>query len=332
MSLITIYLQNYNNLIYYISAQFGGLPTQFLGIDTGSSDTWARGTQCVSLDQSCDGNKMGKKGGTYYGSTFQEKYADGTSITGEIYSGSPNFNGITPSLIYYGNATEINGLVHSIDGILGLAQLQGSDIYLETGHSEALFMNSLGISQFGLYFNNYKNETATTCRMNINGYDSALYQGSLTWIPTTSNTYWQMSLYSGTVSVFGNSFPLDTGPVRDMVFDTGSSFIFLSNTAVEGICSNIVGCAYDPLSQFYIFPCTSYLPNMEFNIGGNTWTIPGFHYSYNYTSQTKGDRCVLMITSQNALSTSSLMGTPFFRTYYTAYDLATGQFGYALAN
>jgi|FreactcultuFSWF8_1027224.scaffolds.fasta_scaffold00670_17 hypothetical protein len=332
MTVVTINAFNYFNYYYYIPVQFGGPPTQYLLLDTGSSDTWAIGTSCVSTDASCTGPKMGTVGGTNYGYPFEVIYGGGAEAFGEVYSGSPNFNGISPSLMYYGNASEAKNLVANRDGILGLGQLDASDIYTTTGQSEALFMNALGVSQYGLYFNNYGNVSAQTSCINIGGYNSALYNGSLTWLTSNSNSLWQISASGGTVSVYGNNYDLtSSGAYPNLWFDTGVPNLAFPLVVVNGICSAIPGCEYNNEENRYTFSCTSYLPNIVISVSGNTWTIPGYLYSNNYTSKNSGAVCSLFINTPPPDYYFSFLGAPFHRVYYTAYNLATKQIGYALA-
>lgn len=327
----TLTLINYYNLFYYLPTQFAGDPTQLLVVDTGSSDTWARGTTCVSIDESCVGNKMGL-GGTFTNLNFEETYGDGSVVSGGIYFGSPNFNGLSCPLLYYGNMTEMNGWAdESSDGIVGLAQISSSIIYEKTQIRQSFFIYSLGYTQFGLYFNNFENETSLDSQLSLGGYDPSRYQGSITWIPTNDANYWQMSVVGGTVNVFGNIYPIDSATVTNIVFDTGSVVNVLPLNAINGICSNIVGCAYDDTFAKYVFPCTSILPNLQFNIGGHTWIIPGFHYSSNYSTEEVGDLCTVLMQENTALDLD-IFGTSFFRAYYTAFDLTNGQFGYAIPN
>ena len=331
MSITNVPLINLMNQRFLINSDFGNNYNQYLLVDTGSSDTWGRGTVCVSTGIGCTGNKMAGGVGTFEESAVEVTYAGGfTSAYLEIYSGSPTFGSYSVSNIFYGNATEIENIPSIFDGVLGLAQLDASAIYQTTSNSLALFMIAASSPTYGIYFTDYNNVSSPTSLLNIGGYSSSLYYGSLNWLTSNSNKYWQISASGSTVTATGASIDFSNGGTKTTIlFDTGTPNLLFGSSVASSLCMQI-GCTYNIDESTYVINCANYnsLPSINITAGSGFWSIPPKYYVRNYTSQYSGAVCSIIFTASSG--SLAILGAPLFLNYYSAYNLATGQIGFAL--
>ena len=173
-------------------------------------------------------------------------------------------------------------------------------------------------SVFGFYLSS---GDGTSGEMTLGGIDSSHYQGSLTYVPLTNETYWETALTSLTIN--GQSV---TSTTR-VIVDTGTSLLAGPSADVAAIAASIGATPFFLNNKEYTIDCSkiSTLPNIVFNIGGNSFPLTGADYTIN-----AGGLCLFAMTGIDVPSGPLwIAGDVFLRKYYVAFDYGNQQLGIA---
>ena len=206
-------------------------------LDTGSSDTWVRGSACIvgpadlsSGRDSCKGPKFNTSDPAISRigqAKFETEYGTGL-VKGDIYKGEVGIGGVKAS-IPFGVSTFEEGFDHNVtfDGLIGLGFDSISTISGEINQS-ASFVDGLGFSSssniFSFYFSNAK-DGADKGEVSFGGYNVAKFTGDITWLPLTDQSYWQFKWTGATVKVGSESFSAVDASESAVA---GMLFLFLS--------------------------------------------------------------------------------------------------------
>lgn len=263
----------HSGLLYNAQVSISNGQVFELNIDTGSSDTFIRGTHCVNLegDGSCTGAKLDPTMTSLsaiqaspatlplvgLNKTWTTTYGLG-NVTGDIYNLTITVAGLNATFPV-GVASSMNGHAGS-DGILGLGFNNVSRIaqaLSQTSSSSnptvnANFFDTLGFSKgsnvFGLYLS-----SSQAGELALGGFDTArLLNDTPVFfkIPPPVKT-WALDISRATIqAIFNNSsnsslissrrstpIALGSSSLKKAILDSGSSAIFLPNAVADQVNS-----------------------------------------------------------------------------------------------
>ncbi|KAI9354267.1 aspartic peptidase domain-containing protein [Zopfochytrium polystomum] len=322
-------LYNSDDLLYNAPVTLGNGQSFLLDLDTGSSDTWFRGPNCKSSDQSCGLSSQTKvntadttlKATSYTWSTL---YGSG-SVGGKVYTGPVAMAGLSAT-ISLGVSTSETGFSGVGDGLMGLAYASISEI-ASAGASNTNWIDALKLStnEFAFYLS--RASGGDNGEVTVGGVDTSKYTGSISYIPLNSKTYWQMS-WSGAKWASGSSSGALDGSVKSFIADTGTSLIILDNTSGAAI-NKAIGATYSSTYGAYTIPCSKSTsgPTVTLTINGVAYPLPAVSYVIPLSSTV----CISGFTTGASSAGVGILGDVFLRQFYSIYDKANGRVGFATA-
>ncbi|XGW29275.1 hypothetical protein V3C99_008805 [Haemonchus contortus] len=325
-------LSNNLDLAYYGTIQIGTPPQTFkVQFDTGSSNLWVPCANCPSSNQAClshqkfNCSQSSTCTQTYqfiplqYGSGSAQGYVDTDVVcfgTNHQYC-TNNQQGFLCAMQEPGDAFADK----PFDGILGMAW----DSIAEGGVAQPMtqiFANQAicpeAVFAFWLnrdLFNNVIGGELTLC-----GIDPTHYQGTITWEPLISETYWQIQLGGLTV----NGQQIIDGPVGAVV-DSGTSLIAGPPALVQEILQAIGADEYGSIDCSTI----SSLPPITFTIGGTELTLTAKDYVIQFTDGTCAPG--FQEFQVPVPGVSWILGDVFMGTFYSIFDHANKRVGFAVS-
>ncbi|KAJ1563682.1 hypothetical protein HK405_001164, partial [Cladochytrium tenue] len=306
-------LTNDENFLWNAPVYIGNAQAFSLDLDTGSADTWVRGSSCTSSDGSCGVSGQAKFSTsdstvTATGTSFSVSYGSG-SVSGKVYLGPVELGGLTAT-VDFGVSTSETGFSDS-DGLLGLGYSSISNIAAE-GFTKSNFIDQLGLStnEFSFYLSNYADSDSG--EVTIGGVDTSKYTGSFSYISLSSETYWEASWSGGTYAVSTSTGKLDSS-VKNFIVDTGTTLIYLDTTAANAI-NSAIGATYSSSYGAYVISCSkaSTGPAVNLTIGGNVYSIPANIYVLQ-----DGSICFSGFDRGATSIGLGILGDIFIRAYYT---------------
>ncbi|XP_076133778.1 pepsin A-like [Alosa pseudoharengus] len=304
-------MTNDADLSYYGVISLGTPPQSFKVIfDTGSSNLWVPSVYCSSAACSNHQQFNPQSSSTYQATQQSLQIAYGTgSMTGVLGYDTLEVGGITVSNQIFGlSETEAAFLENMVaDGILGLAfpaiAASGATPVFDNMMSQGLVSQAL----FSVYLSG---DSESGSEVLFGETDSSYYTGSLTWVPLTSETYWQIQMDSVTIN--GNAVAC-TGGCQAIV-DTGTSLIVGPSSDISNMNAG-VGATTDSYGDANV-SCDNIqsMPEVTFNINGQAFTIPASAYvSQEYSSCTTG-------FGDGGTDQLWILGDVFIRQFYTIFD------------
>jgi hypothetical protein len=207
------------------------------------------------------------------------------------------------------------------DGIVGLgfpALAEGPGFSLLEGlvHDGSVEKNMfaifLGDSQDEITFGGYRKERMQN-------------PNDIFWTPVTKEYYWQVQatdMYAGAAPT-GICGAVWGGGKCQIAVDSGTNLLAGPSAVHRQL-----------LQKVHISPdCSNFhqLPNLGFMIGGKKLEIAPEHY-ISRTSTAMGDQCELFFLSldlEPPLGPLFILGDPFFRSYYTIFDIENRRLGFS---
>ena len=311
-------LINYSDEFFTCPVTIGNGQVFNLDLDTGSSDTWIRGQNCVSTDGSC-----GQVGQLFVNvsditivdqlQSFQDSYGSG-NLNGEIYKGRVAI-GSVGATYNFGVSTAETGFAGQSDGLLGLAYSSLNSI------SGGNFVQSANVTKFGFYMSNSRN--GKSGELTLNGYDATRFKEPIEYVLITSRTYFQFD-FSGTFNVGKVTGKLSGAAIAD----TGTSLTIL-DTDVSNAINKAIGAVYDASQETFLINCNVLTtgPNVVLVFGGKSFLISPVEYVMDAGDGT----CMSGIAGGAESMGTSILGDTFIRAYYTIFDIEHGRVGFAKA-
>ncbi|KAJ3076271.1 hypothetical protein HDU98_004570 [Podochytrium sp. JEL0797] len=319
-------LNNFSDMLYTTAVSFGNGQTFNVDLDTGSSDVWVRGSNCVSSDGSC--GVAGQKAfdvtdGTcgYAGGQFSVSYGSG-SVTGNVYTGPVTLGGVTAT-INFGVTTKGTGFNSASDGLWGLAYTSLNQI------TSGNFASASGISSFAFYLSDSVDGDSGTLTMN--GVDPSKYSGTMSFVPITSKTYYQFDPTGASFIINGMRVSM-TG--TRAIADTGTTLI-LAPAAIAAYLNTAIGAgAYNPSKGLYPIDCSIFDTGapLTVQIGSASITVG----SQQYVLSNGDGTCTSGISQIGSAALGSetpeyIFGDVFLRAAYTLFDIQNSRLGFAQA-
>ncbi|KAI0359193.1 acid protease [Trametes cingulata] len=300
-----------------------GTPSKsfLIDFDTGSADLWVPSVNCTSsaCSKKDKYNPSSSSTGVQKAGTFSIAYADGSQVTGPVYTDTVSVAGVTVKNQYFSPVTTISDRFGSEarDGLLGMAFPTISNLrqspYFNTAKAQGAVKN--GVFGFKL--------AKSGSELYLGGTNTKLYTGSIEYHPVTGSGFWQIS---------GASLRLGSTTVLSgfqTIIDSGTTIIYGPPDDVATFYKSIPGSQlYDKANGFYSFPCSAVPANVGFNWGGKTWTISAADFNFGKASST---RCIGAIAGVDlGLGTKTwLLGDSFMKNVYSAFSFDSNSVGFA---
>ncbi|KAJ0036846.1 hypothetical protein NQD34_005523 [Periophthalmus magnuspinnatus] len=318
-------MTNDADLSYYGVISIGTPPQSFSVIfDTGSSNLWVPSVYCTSSTACQNHNQFNPSKSstfTWGGQSLSIQYGTG-SMNGYLGSDNVEVGGITVKNQVFGlSQSEADFMAEmAADGILGLAfQSIASDNVMPVFKnmvSQSLVAQPL----FSVYLSSNDQQGSEVI---FGGVDSTHYTGSITWIPLSSATYWQINMDSVTIN--GQTVACSGG--CQAIIDTGTSLIVGPNTDINNI-NSWVGASVNQYGEA-IVNCQNIqsMPDVTFSLNGSSFTVPASAYvsqvkTLNYHDCSTG-------FGQGGTEPLWILGDVFIREYYAIFDTQTQYIGLA---
>lgn len=317
---LSIPLRDMANYYYYGKVSLGTPPQSFkVDFDTGSSNFWVPSAMCYNCPSS--GSSYASQDSSTYmanGSSFQIMYGSG-SCTGYLsqdlfQAGGKEFE----TLITFAEiTTESSDLATSLfDGILGLAFQSLAVDGVTPVVDQLIAAKQLTSEVFAFYLQ----DLTGTGELSIGALDSSKYTGDISYVAVSHPEYWMVELT--TITVSGTPYVKSTF----CIIDSGTSLIVGPYVEVISLMVGL-GASYDTAQALYYVESASVksLPNISFQLGDSVeLMIPASTYilgevgGYTYFS------------FEGSLQMSFwILGDVIMRPYYTVFDIANKQVGFA---
>ena len=321
----SVVINDYENSQYYGQISLGTPAQNFEVIfDTGSADLWVASSNC---DSSCGSHAKydSSKSSSYVanGAPFNITYGSGP-VGGYQSIDTVNVGGVVVKSQTFAEVTNAAGLgaaykVGKFDGILGLAFPSISVMKQPTTFENMYSQKLIPENKFAFYLGNSNNDFG---ELTFGGADSTKYSGELSWVPLKATTYWEITL--GSLEVAGTVF----GANNNAIVDSGTSLLTGPSADVKKIATLIGAKEYLHTGE-YLVDCKAALPDFNFNVNGKTYTLTSADYLI-----PDGDICLLGMMGLDVPRPNGplwIMGDIFMRKYYTVFDTANLQVGFAPA-
>lgn len=321
---------------YYGIITIGTPPHNFTVImDSGSSNLWVPSAKCnPSVYPSCSNHSTydSSASSTYKanGKSLFLPYGSGT-VVGFLSQDVVNFAGLDVQNQVFGEMTQFPGQdlwgTVPFDGILGLGYPAISMDSVTPVFDNIIAAHSLQSNVFSFYLSTENDEDPSYGKsmLTIGGTDPRFYSGDFTWAPVTQQSYWLINVDD--IKLNGQS----TGACKGIfsskcatVVDTGTSVLTGPSSVINQLLPKINASAdCSNLDQ---------LPNLSFSIAGKDFELTPQQYVIKLNA---GDgQPTICQTGVQALDQLGLwiLGDPFLRAYYTAFDRDNNRVGFAKAN
>ncbi|KAJ3269910.1 hypothetical protein HDV01_000797 [Terramyces sp. JEL0728] len=335
-------LGNIENSFYACPLTVGTGQKFVLDLDTGSSDTWFKGSDCVDLahDGSCNTTKIelsdpAVKRVPNVQEVFNQ-YGSGNATLG-VYTADVTIGGATAKSLPIGVANKVYTIGQ--EGLVGLAFNDLSSVGRAL-NSSANFFDFLNLpkekNKFGFYLSNFVEKDAG--EVTFGGVDETKFTGDVHYydivnfyskkLQRNRTLWWTFDIQPWTVSVGGKltNFNFST-PTEYGIADTGTTLISMRYDAAVTLNNAIPGAveAETGAGVWNISCDTTGLPDITFNDGrGVQYVIPPEIYVWKYDYDNN-----LCLTGFSGKPDSPIyintviFGDIFLRNYYSIYDKST---------
>ncbi|NWY07310.1 PEPA protein, partial [Nothoprocta ornata] len=320
-------LANYLDLEYVGTVAIGTPAQEFAVLfDTGSSNLWVPSIHCSS--EACADHRRYNPAlsSTYRGTTDSISIWYGTgSMVGYLAYDTVRVADIQVSNQIFGlSVVEPGSFLYYMpfDGFLGLAFPS-----ISSSNATPVFDNMMSqglVSQnlFSIYLSPNENGSFVM----FGGIDDAYFSGNLSWIPLSSETYWQVKVDS--ITMYGRPIACPYG--CQGIVDSGTSLLAGPPAGIGNIQYEL-GAA-QAKNGSYMVNCgfISRLPDIIFIINGIPFPLP----PQAYIRQLKDGSCTSgfeAFSLHTAAGDLWILGDVFLRHYYSVFDRANNMVGLAPA-
>jgi cathepsin D len=182
---------------------------------------------------------------------------------------------------------------------------------------------------FSFFLSNQPGSTALS-EMVLGGIDAARYTGAITWVPLTSDTYWEFALNNITMS--GVSYIPASGAIA--ICDTGTSLVAGPTAQMDALNAALGAIPTGSgAAAFPVCPANNTLPDVVITLGKNRFVLTQQDYvlSVNLLGYNECLSGFLGIDLPARLGNLYILGDIFIRKYYSVFDYGNNRMGFALA-
>lgn len=316
----------------YEDAQFFGpislgTPPQTLNVifDTGSSNLWAPAANCSNcgaLKKKYDSSKSS----TYIpnGTEWKIEYGSGP-VSGYLSADTVTVGDVSVRTTTFAEVEDVSGLgqaykLGKFDGILGMAFQSISVDNIPTVFQNMIEQKLVDEPVFAFYLSD---DPSVAGELDFGGIDSNHFNGSITYVPVSSQTYWEVKLdgiYLGDKAVT---------QVTKAIVDSGTSVLAGPVSEVKAIAALVGAHAF--VHGEYLINCDKIQTGVPIDIklGGVVFTLQPADYILNESGS-----CLLGMIGLDVPSPAGplwILGDPWIRKFYTIFDFGQNRLGFALA-
>ncbi|XP_037960882.1 lysosomal aspartic protease-like [Teleopsis dalmanni] len=315
-------LFNQINMAYYGKITIGTPPQEFLvQFDSGSSNLWIPSSHCWIWDFVCKSHNQynhddsstyvanGKSVSFSYGSGSVSGFLSADTVTvGDMAIKSQTFTEAMNEASSFQNS--------NFDGIFGMAYQSLAVDNIVPPFYNMWSQKLVDDDVFSFYLSRDDVED-NGGELIFGGSDSTKYTGDLTYVPVSSETYWQFEVTSAIVN--GTTACTDCQAIAD----TGTSLIVAPYDGYLAINMAIGAFELEEGGNFYV-SCDDIdsLPNIDFEINGKIFSLEPSAYIVTVD----GD-CMSSITNMG--TDFWVLGDVFIGKFYTEFDLGNNRIGFA---
>lgn len=334
----TVDLTDVEDAQYFGPITIGTPPQSFSVVfDTGSSNLWVPSATCPSNDIACQRHNQYNHNvsSTYVpnGEEFRIVYGSG-ALAGYLSEDTVGLGEFVIVNQTFAEATQEPGLtfvVAAFDGIMGMAFET-----ISVDHVTPVWYNILdqGLVQDAVFsFWLSKDATATPGgELFLGGIDKSRYTGDITYVPLTSETYWEFKMDQ--VLLSGASLGWCPSSGCPAIADTGTSLITGPTDLINALNEELGAIV---LLGEGIFPsCDNILnngPDITIVLNGHEFVLT----PYDYVLQETSDGVTECVSGFYGLDFPTdegplyILGDVFISTYYAIFDFDNEQVGFATA-
>jgi len=322
----SVVIDDFENAQYYGTIAVGTPPQNFRVVfDTGSSNLWVPSAKCTQLPCDLHPKYQSSKSSTYQpnGTSFNIEYGSGP-VSGFLSIDTVTVADLSVTKQTFAEITDVTGLgfafaIGHFDGIMGMAFQTISVDNITTVWENMLAEGLIQDSVFAFYLSN---SGLVQGELVFGGIDTSHFTGDLTWVPLSSETYWEVKLDG--MSMNGKSIT----SVHKAVLDSGTSTLAGPSAEVKAIAESLGATPIQPGE--YTIDCSKIpsLPTLTVSLGGSNFTLSGADYVIN-----AGEGVCLFgmlgIDIPAPMGPLWIMGDLFMRKYYTVFDWGKLRLGFA---
>merc|ERR1712190_332606 len=288
--------------------------------DTGSANRWVpnkrpflSGKNIYSHDKS----STYQKNGTIFKIQYGSGPVSGVFSADDVAIGSLKLQDFTFAEVDDTSGLGLGYRFGKFDGILGLGWDSISVGGVPTVMTALVGSKQLAQPVFAFYLgNNQPGELV------FGGVDEKHYTGDFSFVPLSSETYWQVALDGvklGSTSV---------SSTKNAIVDSGTSLLAGPTAEVKAIAQKLG--AKTVMGKEYTVDCSQDLPELAFTLGGKDFSLK----KEDLILQQSGSSCVLGLMGVDVPAPRGplwILGDVFMRKYYVQFDWGQKRLGFAVA-
>ena len=322
----SVTINNFENAQYYGEVTIGTPGQTFEVIfDTGSSNLWVPATNCTNCGSKPKFNPTASS--TYHanGEKFYIRYGSGP-VSGFVGVDNVGVGSLTATGVEFAEITDVSGLgaafsVGKFDGIMGLAFETISVDHLPPVFVDLVKQGQVEEPVFGVYLSD---ASGSPGELTLGGVDNTKFTGELSYVPLSSETYWEVAL--DTITINGASVTT----TKKAILDTGTSLLAGPTADVKAIAAKVGAKPFFLNPNEFTIDCSKIdsLPDIDITFGGQTFTLTGKDYVINVENV----ECLFGMTGIDIPAPNGplwILGDVFLRKFYTVFDVGNQRLGFA---
>jgi len=316
-----VVIQDYGNAQYYGEIEVG-TPGQKSNVifDTGSANLWVPSKKPFLSSKNL---YQHSKSSTYKanGTVFKIQYGSGP-VSGVYSADDVTIGSFKLQDFTFAEVDDTSGLglgyrLGKFDGILGLGWDSISVGGVPTIMNALVASKQLDQPVFAFYLgNNQPGELV------FGGVDQKHYTGDFSFVPLTSESYWECGLDG--VKLGSDS----VSSTKSVIVDSGTSLLAGPSAEVTAIAEKLG--AKTIMGKEYTVDCSAELPELTFTLAGKDFALK----KEDLILQQSGSTCVLGLMGVDVPAPRGplwILGDVFMRKYYVQFDWGQKRLGFATA-
>lgn len=318
-------IHNFADAQFYGPVSVGNPPQEFQVVyDTGSANLWVPGKDCSNCGGKPTYNHDRSSEYVANGTVFAIQYGSGP-VSGFVSQDAATVGDVVVHKQDFAEITDVSGLgaafkAGQFDGILGLAFQT-----IAVDGMTPVFVNMVrqGLVDQPVFSFYLSNEDGVDGELNFGGITEEHFTGDITYVPVSSQTYWQIEL--GGIQINGQNMTT----AHKAIVDSGTSLFAGPPKEVKEIAKTLG--ARNFINGEFLIDCDKQEngDNIDFTVGGKVYTFTPKEYII-----PNGPLCLfgfVAISIPPPAGPLYILGDPWMRKYYTIFDYGAKGIGFALA-